>query len=140
MREALIALAGFVPEGGEWWTIQKENNDYYSEGDEKAPLMSEGFLYWLAGKEDGRTLLSRFNHLCRSLNFDPHEIHNEVYRRAEAEKKRAADALKRRQKTNAMRDTNKRSRTGGWWHCPHCAFLGRRTQRTEHLSACHGLD
>ena len=45
-------------------------NEYYAPGDERAPLMSEGFLYPLLGKEDARTVLALWREVCKSVHVD----------------------------------------------------------------------
>lgn len=84
--QALVDFAGFVPEYG-WQNIKKRGNYFYSKGDEQAPLISEGFTYWLIGKEDGRTMLALFSALCRACAFEMYEIQEAVQKKREEEER-----------------------------------------------------
>nr|WP_276978450.1 hypothetical protein [Ferrimicrobium acidiphilum] len=49
---------------------------YYEESDEKAPLLSEAFLYNLLGKEDARTFMALLRSAFESVGVDPRRAEN----------------------------------------------------------------
>ena len=66
-KDALRSLGSFVVECKPFgFTV---DNDYYEDGDETAPLMSEGFLYPLLGKEDARSVLARWREVLESCGL-----------------------------------------------------------------------
>lgn len=61
LKKALESLKSFKVDSAPMHF--NEENIYYSPGNEDAPFASEGFLYALLGKEDGRSMLSRIRRL-----------------------------------------------------------------------------
>jgi hypothetical protein len=46
------------------------NAGMYSDGDEKAPFFTEGFLYNLLGKDEARSVLGIMRRLCKLAGVD----------------------------------------------------------------------
>ena len=51
-----------------------KKNEYYETGDEKAPFLSESFLYPLLGKESARSVLAAVNNVIRAVGIDPRSL------------------------------------------------------------------
>lgn len=66
-EHALRRLEAFVVESKPFGFT--DANDFYEPGDEDAPLMSEGFLYPLLGKEDARTVLALWRAVLESCGL-----------------------------------------------------------------------
>lgn len=59
--------------------LMKHLPDYYTEGDENAPLFSEAGLYTLLGKEDARSVLALINSILREAGLDPAALRHKAY-------------------------------------------------------------
>jgi hypothetical protein len=59
-------------------SVFNKENPYYSEGDEKAPIFSEAFLYTLLGKETARSILYRLNAIIEACGINIDQLHREA--------------------------------------------------------------
>lgn len=70
LRQALTKLAMVKLDMPEHFT----ENYGYEPGDEDSPFMTEAFLYVLLGKEDARTVLALFHHVCDAAGYDMRDL------------------------------------------------------------------
>lgn len=54
-----------------------------------------------------------------------------------SKKRRHEIAMKAGLANKARLARMKQKRKSGWWHCPDCTFLGRATERQNHIETCH---
>lgn len=63
---------------------------------DRAPFVTEAYLYGLLGKEEARTFLALFNEVCRSLGIGNYrELQREFYERRDADEKAEKERLER---------------------------------------------
>lgn len=77
LREAIKHFLRFVPEGV-FPSDYQDITHMYEEGDNGAAFMSETFLYNAIGKEDARSVLARFDQICRTAGFNLYELEMEI--------------------------------------------------------------
>lgn len=76
LKDALRMLVNFHPEDRPLQFDRKMSKQTgYEAGDEKAPFISESYLYVLLGKEDARTVLAYVRRICEAAGFDLHDLY-----------------------------------------------------------------
>jgi len=78
LHDELIDLLRLTPEDPPPESVFCKENPDYSEGDEKAPIFSEAFLYTLLGKETARIILSHIEGIAEAAGFDLRQLYCEV--------------------------------------------------------------
>jgi len=106
---AIVDLHTWGPEQGmpDYMIREGKRARMYSQGDEDAPFMTEGFLYTALGKEDARTLLALVNAVVAACGLDQMGIYKAINERLESIKADRERAAQMRRRQELLRDIHR---------------------------------
>ena len=105
LKDELMYLLTLEPDDPPPESVFNSENEYYSEGDEKAPIFTEAFLYTLLGKETARSILYGIHAIVRACGMDRDALYEEAL--ADAEKRRKHGSNKHGRETQRFREAEK---------------------------------